>query len=157
MASALGDASMFPLKCPMHHMGCLNTIGPEVAKRVLSRDEYTRFCSFLDRAILGEGMECLKCNLFVNLPENAANPMVQCPYCRHRFCHRCKTDWHTGMRCEERPDQELEEWRQSKGAMKCPGCYKIIEKDDPETCNHMVHKATDGMPCLRDRTDFCCK
>jgi hypothetical protein len=157
MASALGDASMFPLKCPMHHTGCLSTIGPEVSKRVLSKDEYLRFCSFLDRAVLGEGINCLKCNLFVNLPENASNPMVQCPYCRHRFCHKCKTDWHTGMRCEERPDQELEQWRASKGAMKCPGCYKIIEKDDPDTCNHMVHKATDGMPCLRDRTDFCCE
>ena len=98
---------MFPLKGPMHHTGCLSTIGPEVSKRVLSKDEYLRFCSFLDRAVLGEGINCLKCNLFVNLPENASNPMVQCPYCRHRFCHKCKTDWHTGMRCEERPDQEL--------------------------------------------------
>ena len=31
----------------------------------------------------------------------------------------------------------------------------MIEKDDPETCNHMVHKSTDGIPCVKDRTDFC--
>ena len=37
------------------------------------------------------------------------------------------------------------------------GVRKLIEKDDPDTCNHMVHKATDGIPCCRDRTDFCCE
>ena len=24
-----------------------------------------------------------------------------------------------------------------------------------QTCNHMVHHATDSVPCLRERTDFC--
>ena len=157
LGTSLGDVSMFPLKCPMHHQGCTTVIGPEIAKRMMNREEYERFIGFHDRAILGEGIHCLKCNFFVNLPSNAANPMVQCPYCRFRFCYRCKTAWHTGLRCEERPDTELEEWRRSQGAQRCPGCYKIIEKDDPETCNHMVHKATDSMPCLRDRTDFCCE
>jgi hypothetical protein len=33
----------------------------------------------------------------------------------------------------------------------------LIEKDGPDTCNHMVHKSVDGIPCVRDRTDFCCK
>ncbi len=33
--------------------------------------------------------------------------------------------------------------------------FKIIEKDDPESCNHMTHKNTDVMPCTRERTDFC--
>ena len=32
---------------------------------------------------------------------------------------------------------------------------KINEKSDLETCNHMIHKITDGIPCIRDRTDFC--
>ena len=31
----------------------------------------------------------------------------------------------------------------------------MIEKDDPESCNHMTHKSTDVMPCTRERTDFC--
>ena len=132
LTTALGDVAMFPLKCPMHHQGCTHVIGPETAKRLLTREEYNRFNDFNDRALFGEGMHCLKCSFFVNLPANAANPMVQCPYCRFRFCYRCKTAWHTGLRCEERPDNELEEWRKSRGAQRCPGCYKIIEKDDPE-------------------------
>ena len=33
--------------------------------------------------------------------------------------------------------------------------FKIIEKDDPESCNHMTRKNTDVMPCTRERTDFC--
>jgi hypothetical protein len=31
----------------------------------------------------------------------------------------------------------------------------LIEKDGPDTCNHMVHKSTDAIPCIRYRTDFC--
>ena len=41
------------------------------------------------------------------------------------------------------------------GAQKCPACSKLIEKNDKESCNHMVHKVTDGIPCVKDRTDFC--
>ena len=48
---------------------------------------------------------------------------------------------------------ELEEWRRSKGAQRCPACVKIIEKDDVETCNHMCHRQGDG--CVRERCDFC--
>src|SRR3546814_16019379 len=56
----------------------------------------------------------------------------------------------------DRDDETLESWRLKRGAQKCPGCMKIIEKDDPSTCNHMVHKSTDAIPCLQERTDFCC-
>ena len=76
-------------------------------------------------------------------------------YGTRSICFKCKTPWHPGVRCGERADVELEEWRRLRGAQRCPGCDKIIEKDDPETCNHMVHKASDSMPCLRERTDFC--
>lgn len=34
---------------------------------------------------------------------------------------------------------------------------QLIEKDDPDTCHHMVHRVTDGIPCVRERTDFCCE
>ena len=54
-------------------------------------------------------------------------------------------------------DDSLEAWKMDSGAQKCPACHKLIEKDDPDTCNHMVHKITDGIPCVRDRTDFCCE
>jgi len=77
--AALGDVAMFPLKCPMHHVGCVHTIGPDHAKRVLSRPEYTKFCEFNDRAIFGEGINCLKCGSFVNFPASSGNPMVMCP------------------------------------------------------------------------------
>jgi hypothetical protein len=54
-------------------------------------------------------------------------------------------------------DDSLDQWTKETGAQKCPTCLKVIEKDDPDTCHHMVHKSTDGIPCLRDRTDFCCE
>ena len=80
---------------------------------------------------------------------------VQCPYCAYRWCVRCKCPWHPNIKCSERADVEVEEWREAHGAQRCPGCFKIIEKDDPESCNHMTHKNTDVMPCTRERTDFC--
>ena len=109
---------------------------------------------FYDRSVLGEGIHCLKCGSFVNLPRDG-DPMVQCPYCAYRWCVRCKCPWHPNIKCSERADVEVEEWREAHGAQRCPGCFKIIEKDDPESCNHMTHKNTDVMPCTRERTDFC--
>jgi hypothetical protein len=83
---------------------------------------------------------------------------VVCPYCNQNFCVRCKKAWHNNKRCAvDTYDPSLEIWKNASGAQKCPACKKLIEKDDPDTCNHMVHKITDGMPCVRDRTDFCCK
>jgi hypothetical protein len=62
----------------------------------------------------------------------------------------------SGERCPlDKFDETLEAWKEISGAQKCPACFKLIEKDDPDTCNHMVHKITDGIPCIHDRTDFC--
>lgn len=153
--AALGDISMFPLRCPMHHAGCKTTITDNLARRVLPSKNYKKFVEFSDRSILGDGTNCVKCGCFVNLPTDSAELMVECPYCAYRWCVRCKCDWHPNVPCNERAEAELEEWRELQGAQRCPGCYKIIEKDDPETCNHMVHKSTDAIPCTAERTDFC--
>lgn len=154
--SALGDISMFPVKCPMHYEGCPGIIEAVIAKRVMTEVMYTKFIDFSDRAIYGEGMRCIYCNNFVNFPTNSKLSMVECPYCVQRFCIRCKKPWHYGAKCPmETVDDDLESWKKSSGAQKCPTCQKLIEKDDPNTCNHMVHKITDGIPCIRDRSDFC--
>jgi hypothetical protein len=153
--TALGDASMFPIKCPMHHTGCLTVLESKFAQRVLNKDEFERFNLFNDRAVYGDGMACIFCGNFVIFPERMGGVMVACPYCRQRFCMKCKVAWHVGVDCTETGKDELEDWRRSHGATRCPGCFKIIEKDDPETCNHMVHKATDSIPCIQERTDFC--
>jgi len=138
----------------MHHAGCTTNISDLHARRVLGRKEYRKFVDFYDRSVLGEGIHCLKCGSFVNLPRDG-DPMVQCPYCAYRWCVRCKCPWHPNIKCSERADVEVEEWREQHGAQRCPGCFKVIEKDDPESCNHMTHKSTDVMPCTRERTDFC--
>jgi len=156
LGTALGDISMFPVKCPMHYEACGGLLEARTAKRVLNRVEYEKFLDFADRATYGEGMRCIFCNNFVNFPVEGAFSMVECPYCIQRFCMRCKKPWHFGARCPlDNVDDSLEAWKQDSGAQKCPSCHKLIEKDDPDTCNHMVHKITDGIPCIRDRTDFC--
>ena len=68
---------------------------------------------------------------------------------------KCKIAWHVGYDCTNEGKDDLEDWRKASGATRCPGCFKVIEKDDAETCNHMVHKATDSIPCIQERTDFC--
>ena len=155
ICTALGDASMFPIKCPMHHTGCLSVFEEKFSQRVLNKDEYERFLLFNDRAVYGDGMACIFCGQFVIFPERMGGVMVACPYCRQRFCMKCKIAWHVGYDCTNEGKDELEDWRKAAGATRCPGCFKVIEKDDAETCNHMVHKATDSIPCIQERTDFC--
>ncbi len=54
-------------------------------------------------------------------------------------------------------DASLLQWKLASKAQSCPTCKKIIEKEDAATCNHMVHKLSDSIPCTRERTDFCCE
>lgn len=104
-------------------------------------------------------MRCIFCQNYVTFPPDMTHmARVECPYCIQCFCIRCKKPWHYGSRCPmEVLDESLEDWKTRSGAQKCPVCKKLIEKEDPETCNHMVHKITDSIPCVRERADFCCK
>ena len=123
-ASKIWFPHRFPLRCPMHHAGCTTNISDLHARRVLGRKEYRKFVDFYDRSVLGEGIHCLKCGSFVNLPRDG-DPMVQCPYCAYRWCVRCKCPWHPNIKCSERADVEVEEWREAHGAQRCPGCFKL--------------------------------
>ena len=159
LLSALGDISMFPIKCPMHFEGCTGTFDANIARQILTLSQYERFIEFSDRSLYGDGMRCIFCANYVVYPNNMGNlSQVQCPYCIQYFCIRCKKPWHYNKKCiMDLIDNSLEIWKKKSGAQPCPSCHKLIEKDDPETCNHMVHKITDSIPCVRERTDFCCK
>ncbi len=63
LTSALGDISMFPVKCPMHYEHCTCLIDNKVAKKVLKDVQYQRFQEFSDRAMYGDG----KCDCFTPL------------------------------------------------------------------------------------------
>ena len=56
LESALGDKSMFPVKCPLFFEGCTGTIEASIAKRFLSKHNYSRFLDFTDRVTYGEGL-----------------------------------------------------------------------------------------------------
>ena len=156
ICTALGDVSMFPLKCPLHIDGCLSTITPHDAKRVLLEPQYDKFLEFTDRGLYGEGMRCIFCANYVKFPAETKLDQMRCRKCYQCFCIRCKGPWHYGRRCVvDAIDDTLESWKVASGAQKCPGCSKLIEKDDPSTCHHMIHKISDGIPCCRERTDFC--
>ena len=55
LESALGNISMFPVKCPMHFQGCGGAIDARIAKRILTEPQYNRFNEFSDRAVYGDG------------------------------------------------------------------------------------------------------
>jgi hypothetical protein len=55
LESALGDISMFPVKCPLFFEGCSGCIDAVIAKRFLSELNYKRFLDFSDRATFGDG------------------------------------------------------------------------------------------------------
>ena len=156
LEAALNDIGMFPVRCPMHFDGCESLLDARVAKRVLKEAQYKRFLDFQDRAMYGEGMRCIFCDHYVNLPIDTTISIVTCPHCLQRFCIRCKQAYSVYHKCPlAHVDDSLEQWKMQSGAQKCPACLKLIEKDGDETCNHMVHKITDAIPCIRERTDFC--
>ena len=156
LEAALNDIGMFPVRCPMHFDGCESLLDAHIAKRVLKEAQYKRFLDFQDRAMYGEGMRCIFCDHYVNLPLDTTISIVTCPHCMQRFCIRCKQAYNVYHKCPlAHVDDSLEQWKKQSGAQKCPSCLKLIEKDGEETCNHMVHKLTDAIPCIRERTDFC--
>lgn len=67
LESALGDISMFPVKCPMHYEGCSGSIDANIAKRVLSESQYIKFLEFTDRCIYGDGKQDFPSNYHVDL------------------------------------------------------------------------------------------
>jgi hypothetical protein len=143
----------------MHCQGCEAQIPTSLARQFLSREDYQRYLDFHDRAVHGEGVRCIRCAAYIPLPDSRVNKiyLVACQDCTLVFCSQCKCLSHNGKRCPVDVDMEqFEKWGKRAGAMKCPACSRLIEKDDPSTCNHMCHKATDPIPCVRDRTDFCC-
>lgn len=76
LESALGDISMFPVKCPMHYQGCAGTIEAKIAKRVLNEVQYNRFTEFCDRAMYGDG----ECCLIFTSPLLCSSPTFSCNY-----------------------------------------------------------------------------
>lgn len=156
LEAALNDIGMFPVRCPMHFGGCDRLFDARIAKRVLKEGQYKRFLDFQDRAMYGEGLRCIFCDQYVNLPVDNSISIVSCPHCLQRFCIRCKQSYTVFHKCPlAHVDDSLEQWKKQSGAQRCPSCLKLIEKDGEETCNHMVHKVTDSIPCVRERTDFC--
>lgn len=70
LESALGDVSMFPVKCPMHYLGCEGMLDSRTAKRVLTEPQYNRFNEFCDRAMYGDGeltFHRFKCTELISL------------------------------------------------------------------------------------------
>ena len=96
----------------MHHAGCTTNISDLHARRVLGRKEYRKFVDFYDRSVLGEGIHCLKCGSFVNLPRDG-DPMVQCPYCAYRWCVRCKCPLDPGQKSNFIHRRDLTHWLNS--------------------------------------------
>ena len=138
----------------MFYEGCTQHIEAQTAKRVLNKTQYDRFLEFLDRATFGDGMRCIFCYNFVNFPDDMSKiSRVECPYCFDNFCVLCKKPWHYGIKCAlDAPDDSLDAWKATSGAVRCPACKKLIEKNDPEgECNHMTHRISDGMPCIKVR------
>lgn len=160
LQASLANSSLFPLRCPYHYQGCTATIPLTLAKQYLTAEDYQKYLDHHERAVHGDGVRCIKCSTYIPLPDSRESKiyMVACQNCTVVFCLQCKSLNHNGKRCPADVDMEqLHQWINKVGAMKCPACQRWIEKQDPTTCNHMCHKSTDPIPCVRERTDFCCK
>jgi hypothetical protein len=156
---------MFPLKCPLHHEGCPHTVSPQTARLFLNKEELGRFQEHQDRALFGDGVRCVHCRFFIVMQADLVSGaskiyLTACPRCTKVFCMQCRKASHsgTGGVCPvDVHDASLLQWKKQCGAQQCPSCRKVIEKEDEASCNHMVHKSSDCIPCCKERTDFCCE
>ena len=111
LEAALNDIGMFPVRCPMHFGGCDRLFDARIAKRVLKEGQYKRFLDFQDRAMYGEGLRCIFCDQYVNLPVDNSISIVSCPHCLQRFCIRCKQSYTVFHKCPlAHVDDSLEQW-----------------------------------------------
>lgn len=128
--AALGDSSLFPIRCPMHYSGCTETLSLTIPQRFLSSDDYLKYLNLHDRAVYGEGVRCIRCQYYIPLPDSRTNKiyMIACPNCTIVFCLQCKLTSHKNKKCPVDIEMEqFEGWVESAGAMKCPGCDKLID------------------------------
>jgi len=115
---------------------------------VVDRNVFEKYTRFLLDAHLAADPDCRWCpkkGCSTPMIGNKANPMMECPKCRFRFCFNCKTDeWHQGATCEkfqqwkrdnDQAGAKFEEWAKLH-TKACPKCGKKIEKNGG--CDHMT-------------------
>ena len=71
-------------------------------------------------------------------------PALVCNACGHRWCGKCRVQWHSNKSCDEHQrevgqkeaEKGLEEFRKSNRMITCPACNHGIQKIGG--CNNMT-------------------
>ena len=75
------------------------------------------------------------CN-FIFIFDYESGPQFTCPLCAKQYCLNCKTQYHTGMTCQEyrishsrtQDDVKFEEFAMGQKFKQCPGCTTWVSK-----------------------------
>ena len=146
------DTKSFPLLCLGGSAHCQHRIPLEVARALLSSEEFEKVvhASFL-AYIHSRPSEFHYCptpdcqQVYRTAPPDV---VLQCPSCMIRICGSCHVEFHEGKRCADPEKEEFRkfsEWSTGRDVQRCPECKTFIERESG--CNHMT--------CIRCRMHIC--
>ena len=172
----LEDIESFPVKCPMHASGCLQTISFQTADLVLEdrsekvesaaqraaaiEHDKAKFLQFHLTKTVGYIVSCPVCETLV-IAENEADlhgQAVRCGNsgCGKRFCVDCEVEWHQGLTCSQYKGTEVDPATQDllNQGKRCPGCGEGIIHYLFHECHHI--RPDGGCPTCHHHFCYVC-
>lgn len=134
---ALKDFEIFPASC------CNVALHPDVAKGILSNEEYDRYRVRFEEWLAKDKTYCPvpTCSAFIpsRLTRTHTGGPLLCPDCATAICTKCKDLAHPGQPCTANHGKdELIAMLKSFGYKQCPRCRSAVGK--MYGCNHIACK-----------------
>ena len=146
------DTRMFPLNCLGEEARCSQPILLEVAREVLSPEEFDNIVRAAATTYVESHPQEFHYCPTPDCPQVyrsvSDDKPLQCPSCLVRICPRCHLECHEETICPELEKQHeilFTAWSKDHDVKSCPGCKAPIERI--AGCNHMT--------CTRCRTHIC--
>ncbi len=128
--TALKDETLFPPRC------CGVRVTVKTVRAHLPRSIVKQYRAMKLELSTRDRTYCWRptCSTFI-APHSVHNDQAICQRCRSRTCIRCKNSWHYGPCAVLEEDAAFFEMMREEEWQKCPGCRRIVERDDG--CDHM--------------------
>ncbi|XVF54499.1 hypothetical protein PTKIN_Ptkin05aG0185100 [Pterospermum kingtungense] len=129
------------IKCPA--VGCNLLLDPLSCRPFISKHIFNKWCDLLCNATVLHDYS----NKFVYCPYRDCSALIlnecgggdeqercTCPYCKKKFCVRCKSPWHAGYWCREmkkfkdRNDILVGRLIEKEKWTRCPKCGNAVER-----------------------------
>lgn len=142
------DRTQLPLHCCKHEVKPGNAVDVAVGQ-LLPEAQREKYQEAMLLKFAKDVMYCPQhdCGALIVLDElnNSsldANGPIGCPKCCHPLCHRCKSEWHAGMTCDQyhyisaKSRDAFTRFCRDMRWMRCFECGHVVEKR--AGCNHIT-------------------